>query len=259
MADDDSKSMVSKYYEEKFESLTTRGLFGFVHNKMHQSLESKSNNKKDFDKILELGSGNLRHLRYVREKFSEYHNVDIRMKLMTQYTDKHKIDLDWSVDYKHGCFIKYSENGDSSRVYLHEMSASDLTYFPDNYFDRLVATCLIQHVSEVEKACYEWRRVVRPGGKLDIYIHSEPGMLLRLFRIVFLHKVKDEHGTRHIEFVETEHRYSFLFCKRLLKSVFSEDIVKFTSHPIAFLSWNFSFWKVASITLNSKDVDSISQ
>jgi len=257
MVENDSMSTSSKYYEKKFESLTSKGLFGMVHNNMHRSLESRNKTEQHIDKVLELGSGNLRHLKYVRQTFNEYHNVDIRMNLMTQYSDKHKIDLTWSLDHKHASFLKCQENGDNSRIYFHEMSAHDLAYFPDSYFDRIVATCLIQHVTEVEKACTEWRRVVRPGGTLSLYIHSEPGMVLCSFRMMFLHKVQDDYGTKHIKFVETEHRYSFLFCKNLLKNVFSKDNIEFTSYPLRYLSWNFSFWKIARITINSKETESV--
>jgi SAM-dependent methyltransferase len=168
---------------------------------------------------------------------------------MTQYTDKHGYDLTWSPDHKHASYLTNHEIGHASTVYLHEMSAHDLSYFPDDYFDRVVSTCLIQHVTEVEKACKEWRRVVRPGGTLDIYIHSEPGMLLRFIRMVFLSRVSDENGTKHIDFVESEHRYSFIFCRNLIKTVFGQDSLTFTSYPIYFQSWNFSFWKIARITL----------
>lgn len=255
MNKDDLVILASKYYEEKFETLTSSGLFGVVHNYMHRNLESRNKIKQDNDKILELGAGNLRHLKFVKQKYNEYHNVDIRMNLMTQYCDKNKIDLTWSLDHKHAHFLKYQENGAESKIYLHETSAHNLAYFPDDYFDRIIATCLIQHVTEVERAVYEWKRVVRPGGKLDIYIHSEPRMLLRLFRMVFLHNVRDEHDTKHIRFVETEHRYSFIFCKNLLKTVFGQDNIEFTSYPIRFQSWNFSFWKIARI-LNSKTTES---
>ena len=250
-------SMSSNYYEKKFESLTSKGLFGLVHNKMHRSLESRHKTEQHIDKILELGSGNLRHLKFVSQIFNEYHNIDIRMNLMTQYSDKHNIDLTWSLNHKHASFLKYRENGAEYMVFFHEMSAHDLKYFPDNYFDRIVATCLIQHVTEVEKAVAEWRRVVRPGGTLSIYIHSEPGMVLRAFRMVFLHKVQDAYGTKHIKFVETEHRYSFLFCKNLLKTVFSEDHIEFVSYPFRNLSWNFSFWKITEVTLNLKETEPI--
>jgi len=58
--------------------------------------------------------------------------------------------------------------------------------FPDQCFDRVIATCLIAHLKDPEVALTEWRRVLRKGGELTMYVPCELGFSLRLFRKLFL-------------------------------------------------------------------------
>ena len=64
------------------------------------------------------------------------------------------------------------------------MNAEDLK-FSSSYFDRLIATCLIVHLNDPEKALREWRRVLKPGATATIYVALEPSLALRIFRIMF--------------------------------------------------------------------------
>jgi ubiquinone/menaquinone biosynthesis C-methylase UbiE len=60
------------------------------------------------------------------------------------------------------------------------MNAESLN-FPDAKFDRIIATCLVVHLKNIEKALLEWRRVLKPNGVITMYIALEPSIMLRLF------------------------------------------------------------------------------
>jgi ubiquinone/menaquinone biosynthesis C-methylase UbiE len=73
-----------------------------------------------------------------------------------------------------------------SKVQFRVADAANLN-FVDNSFDRLFSTCLLHHVTNVDSAMSEWRRVVRSGGITSIYLLCDPGMLYRWIRHVISH------------------------------------------------------------------------
>jgi SAM-dependent methyltransferase len=57
------------------------------------------------------------------------------------------------------------------RVRLHHMSAEALE-FPDNYFDKAVSICVLEHIADDEGALRHLHRVLRPGGRLVLSCDS---------------------------------------------------------------------------------------
>ena len=251
----------SSYYDDYFGTLTSTGLMGFFHKLMHRSIERGIKQSDFFDRILELGAGENKHFDSVIHKFNEYHLIDIRYRLLFK-----------SISEKPGLFhliesnetkaefqkVVQSNNNDSfqgiAKLYCSEGNAEKLEEFPNDFFDRVFSTCLIMHLEHPEQSLKESRRVLKDNGRLDIYVHSEPGFLLRIARYISLKGKVNRMGYDHLKFVYTEHRYSFLFLKYLIDDVFSEDEIVWRSHPLPWLSWNFSFWKVATIKITKTNL-----
>jgi SAM-dependent methyltransferase len=236
------------YYENYFRELTSTGAMGLFHKWMHRSIERGIGKQQYFERILELGAGQNRHMDSVIHKYSEYHLVDIRYKLLLDSILENSGEYkSIQISQKHAEFQKTQSPNAGARIFVSDENANQLGRYPNDYFDRVFSTCLIMHLEDPEQALSEWRRILRNNGRLSIYVHSEPGLLLRFARYVGLRGKAKRRGFDHIRFVYLEHRYSFLFLKYLIADVFSEDEIVWDSYPVPLLSWNFSFWKVARI------------
>lgn len=238
------------YYESYFEELTSNGAMGLFHKWMHRSIERGIDKQQYFERILELGAGQNRHMNSVIHKYDEYHLVDIRYKLLLDaFLENSEEYKSVQIGEKQAEFQKIHIPNAGARIFLSDENADQLQRYSDGYFDRIFSTCLIMHLENPEKALGEWRRILRNNGRLSIYVHSEPGLFLRFVRYVGLRGKAKRRGFDHLRFVYLEHRYSFLFLKYLIADVFSEDEIVWDSYPVPLLSWNFSFWKVARISV----------
>ena len=215
-----------KYYYEKFYpsiiGLETKGLFSFLSKYPHYLMEKpfKSNLKLD---ILELGYGKGEHLRFVSKDYNQYIGID-----KNNYAGKSlKVD-------KKLKFIK--------------MNAESLN-FPDTKFDRIIATCLVVHLKNIEKALLEWRRVLKPNGVITMYIALEPSIMLRLFRnMIVKRKVKKLGFTGYDLFIAREHINHAIGTLEFINYIFKDDEKRIKYSPFPFLSWNFNLFAVIHIT-----------
>ena len=44
------------------------------------------------------------------------------------------------------------------------------TGFPDDYFDMVIASDVLEHIADEQKAVSEWRRILKKGGKLIVFV-----------------------------------------------------------------------------------------
>ena len=236
------KTSSNEYYLSHYNNIMTSGLIGFVVSLYHRHLEFGFNSSKHLSRVLELGAGNNEHLPFVRHSYDKYTLSDIRIELLQESIQKSmEITIKGNFEFK---------NPDSDKLFeIQEIDAEDLGVFSDSSFDRVIAGCLILHLKDPEKALREWRRVAKSGGCISIYIHSEPGMLLRFARLMSTSIRGKRMGIDHINFVYSEHKLHFLAIKYLINDIFSSDKVKFRAFPFPFLSWNFSLWKIAQIKI----------
>lgn len=212
---------------------------------MHKSIEKSYSGQPFAKKIIEVGAGNNEHLKFVNNKFEEYHATDIRIDHLQEALEKEL--KNWDRD---SINQMYSFNQGLKKVYFNEIDACDLSFYKDSEFDRLIATCLILHLNNARQALNEWRRVVKHSGFISIYVHSEPGILLRIFRYLFTNLKAHFDGVNHLQFVYTEHLVHYLAIKHLVNEIFQKDQVTIRSYPLPYLSWNFSFWKIITVKVN---------
>ena len=123
-------------------------------------MEKPFESNKDL-RILEVGGGQGEHLSFVVDDYESY--------LLT--------DLD-SGQLKNIDLSKFP------KVFTKKMNAEHLKSASDS-FDRVISTCLLSHLSNPAEALLEWRRVVRDGGKISIYLSTDPSLALRIFRKLF--------------------------------------------------------------------------
>ena len=176
--------------------------------------------------LIEVGSGNGQHFNFSEISTKRYVEVDLRKSINS------KVDPKKAEDY--------------GRDFIQD-DATHLVKFSDFQFDALIATCLLAHLADRETTLMNWRRVVKPGGILSIYIPNEPGILLRLARGLTTKRRIKKRGYNH-EFIHwKEHRNHFPGMRSMIKHVFEKDTIKFRSFPFHFLGWNLGLFTLVEI------------
>jgi SAM-dependent methyltransferase len=114
--------------------------------------------------------------------------------------------------------------------------------YPDESFDRLIATCLLLHLAEPYIALREWRRVVRPGGALDILIPCDPGLAVRSFRRFVTSRRARKFGCDNFGLVNAiEHRNHIYGLLQICAHVFRDDTVARAWRPLPGIpAWNLN-------------------
>lgn len=215
----------NEFYEKNFEVLYATGFTGLLKGFVHKIMESSFNNSK-FEKILEVGAGSGTHLNYVAANFKEFYATDIAVN------------------------EGLSSKAVPEKVFVLAQDAQKLDFRSTN-FDRVIATCLIAHLDNPIQALNEWRRVAKDGGNITIYIPCDPGLLLRLFRFVFLFPKSLLKGMSNFNSsIVLEHRNSYLFIKHAIKKEFANDKIKLTRYPFPLLSWNYNIFAVVNIKVS---------
>jgi ubiquinone/menaquinone biosynthesis C-methylase UbiE len=214
----------SKYYE----SVTYRGLVGLFAKMNHISLEHKPYRKNgDVTKksrILEVGAGHGQHYKYVKDDYKNYLMTDMRPTLLRDLViDNPRI-----------------------KTEAKSVNAEELPY-RDNEFDRLIATCLLIHLRDPEKALREWKRDVRPGGTISIYIPCESGLLLRIAQALSTRRRQKKLGINAKYLHHQEHPYTYPFLISILKNIFGANLT-IRKFPFILGSFDLNLWSVVTIT-----------
>jgi len=208
-------NLQDEYYNQHYNKILNSGLLGFLKNLTHVCIEAGLSKNK-ISKVLELGAGTGYHKRFVRHKYDEYIESDLRRNL------------------------------DQGIV---EVDAENLAKFENSEFDRIIATCLLAHLANPQKALLEWRRCTRNGGLISIYVPCEPGGALRIFRLLTTNLKGRRRGINHYQFHYLEHRNYYINLKYILNLVFSSDEIRVRRFPFPYASWNFNFFSVYQIRI----------
>ena len=221
VAEIDTQSFYDKYYD----LFLYRGFLGKIFTISHKMIEKRFN-KFEGGQILELAATHLYHLKFVKQKFDLYTVSDININAFPKNLPE--------------------------KVQVQQLNALNLNLVSDNTFDRVIVTCLIIHLSDMNSALLEWRRVLKPGGYISIYIHCEPGLLLRISRYFGSNIKAKMLGYEHLKIVYTNHVSHYLSAKYSIQKVFVSDEISISSFPFPKFSWNFNLWKIYTIQKSTK-------
>ena len=218
----------TEIYESVYQELMSKGMVGFVARHLHSGMERPFNGEIYFGKVLEIGAGNGEHYPFVRHSFKEYWESDIRYS---------KCDQD----------LGLQPHSETKKVFLDAQDLSDLS---DNQFDRVIATCVLLHLHDLEGALTQWRRVVLDGGVITIYVPSEPGLLLNIAQYLTTQRKFRKKGVDYHSWQYQEHISHFPRARVLINKVFAEDCVVLKKFPLNFLPWHFTLWGIWQITVS---------
>ena len=228
----------STIYENVYSDVLASGLVGFFSKLLHKDMESPFKPSQLFNVVLEIGSGDGVHRPFVRRRYNEYWQSDIRYEKSI------------------GDNTFASENGKVHSIYL---DAQDLSKFKDSQFDRIIATCVLLHLSDIESALIQWRRVVADGGMITIYTPSEPGLFLSLAQYLTTKRKFEKLGIDYYSWQYQEHISYFPRARVIINKVFINDERSMKKFPINFLPWHFSLWGVHQIRINKPEGDLYAQ
>ena len=155
----DYRSRFSQVYDK---SNYTSPFQALVMRASHRLAERMFGAETYFARVLEIGAGTGEHLPFVRHGFGEYILTDVDPKTLDVAKNK-LISL-------HNGKVKF------------EVQSGDRLTYPDNTFDRVITTHVLEHLYQPHLVVKEWWRVVRDKGVLTILLPTDPGFAWRFGR-----------------------------------------------------------------------------
>lgn len=236
---------VKTYYDEHYEEINFEGVGGAATRFTEAALERKFGSSDFFPRVLELGAAHGEHFPYVNHGFDQYILSDLT---------PHECDIAALVQKRSKRLGTPAPPEDSVK---YELANAEQLPYDDNSIDRILCTCLLHHLQDPDAALKDWRRVVKPGGVVSIYLQNDPGMMVRYTRHLTTHRRSRKVAAANADFLPTkylwarEHRNHVLGLKQLIKYNFADDTVDRWSFPFGpAASWNFNFFSILHITIN---------
>jgi ubiquinone/menaquinone biosynthesis C-methylase UbiE len=230
-----AKDLSIKYYEKFFDQTANKGFNGFLFDFTHKTLElipRLSNGKKRAisSKVLEVGAGLGQHLKFVEKSYSKYTMTDVNPSLMLK-------------------------NNRESKLAKIEYKVADVHNLPftQGSFDRVISTCLLHHLDDVETALSEIKRVIKKGGLVSIYLSCDPGVMNRLLRrLLIIPKARRLGFSEYDIFIAREHKNHFQSIEFMINHVFKGQNIEKKYYPFHIKSWNLNTFCIFQIQINSK-------
>lgn len=226
-------------FQERFsevydELLYSRSLQSSVMRAGHKLVERAFDKRTHFGRVLEIGAGTGEHLPFVQHSFDEYTLTDHSPKTLEVAKRK----------------LASIPNG---KVTFEVQTGSELSY-PDNTFDRLVASHVLEHIYPPHLALKEWRRVLKHGGTMSILIPTDPGMAWRFGRYFGgTRKHAIAQGIAYDYVIAREHVNSCNNLIAILRHYFPKSKEAWWPLPIPSIDFNLFFAFHTSIDKQAED------
>jgi ubiquinone/menaquinone biosynthesis C-methylase UbiE len=223
---------IDDYYNCVYSLVHYKGLLGKFNKSYHKLLENDNCSNNGLN-ILEIGAGNGEHFYFVAKDYQSYILTDLNTKSLKT-------------------FVNQIDSGYRGRVSVVKCNAEKLP-FKRNTFDRVIVTCVLHHIGNIDTALTEIRRVVKSGGEISVYLPCDPGMFYRYIRHFVSHKKQKEiMGTsmKKVKYLwALEHKNHLLGILFVIKKIFILDNVLIKRYPIPKFSWNFNLFFIVKISV----------
>jgi len=214
---------LDRYYAEHYDAVVHGGIGGRIQDAFHAAIEGPYKPDDHLGAVLEVGATKGEHLRFVRHRFDRYVMLDIRDSPAARQTAAVHTGLT-------GAAVEFVV-GD----------AQDLAGIEDESVDRLVSMCLLHHLDDPRGALKQWRRVVKPGGVLSLFVPCDPGLLWRAGRALTTFRSARSKGYSALEirFINAcDHRNHVASLRWMIEGTFADDELRVRKHPWRAGSWN---------------------
>lgn len=107
--------------------------------------------------------------------------------------------------------------------------------FPDNYFDRLIASHVLEHIYHPENALKEWNRIVKNDGVISIALPCDPGIAWRFGRYFSTrHYVKKYgiSGNAYDVYMSLQHINSINNLRSIIEYLFEDKKIYYWPFPL---------------------------
>jgi phosphatidylethanolamine/phosphatidyl-N-methylethanolamine N-methyltransferase len=223
---------VDRYYAEHYDAVVHSGAGGTVQRLFHVAVERPWTARDDFATVLELGATSGEHLEFVRHRYARYVMLDIR-------------------DSSEAREVAVQASRPGAQVEFVVGDAQDLEPIGDESVDRLVSMCLLHHLDDPRTSLRHWRRVVKPGGVLSIFLPCDPGVVWRAGRAATTFRKAKAQGISDLElrYVNAcDHRNHVSSLRWMIEGCFVEDDVTIRRYPFNALdSWNANLFMTFQI------------
>lgn len=222
---DETNDLVARFYRDYYSQVFSgSGIVGRGYRRTHELVE-KGFAESPGDCILEIGAGQAEHLNYVSPNFSTYTMVDL-LEPPEDLLPRLNGRLRWI--------------------------ASDITdcEFPPASFDRIISMCVLHHLQDLTGSLERIRTWMAPGGTFSLFLPSDPGMLNRINRRLFVSRRSRRLGFGQYELVNSrEHRNHYWSIRTELRFQFRDCRIKTRYWPIGVPLADaslFSIWQIQS-------------
>lgn len=200
----------NKFFEKNISKNYLRyqntGIVGYLMDICHKNIENKFIKKNGI--VLEIGPGTSPHVSYLKGNFEKYFMLDTSLYTVNFLKKKFK---------------------DNKKIFI-SRSINNLIPFHNNYFDRIIMSHVLEHVSDPETFLFKIFSKLKKGGYLSISLPTDPGFLWRLGRFyqkAFNVKDKLNLSDRDYDYmIATEHVNSIFNLISILKFHFSKYIIR---------------------------------
>ena len=200
-----------------------KGFASWAKSRSHEYLERPFRSNRDMS-LLELGAGTGEHFRYVADDFDEYVMVDLFEK---------PTETLWEGD---------------SRVSWHVADICDDGLFSGRHFDRVIMTCVLHHLESPLRGLLNIERLVAPGGTFSLYLPTDPGLLSRLARAVFITPKAKANGFKSYELVNArEHRNHYWGLRTEIENVFKSWTIRTHFWPTSISAADINAYSILQI------------
>jgi SAM-dependent methyltransferase len=229
------KKLVDQFYGEYYSKVFNEGgLSGWGFRWTHRLLESNYVKNLDLNKereqafssmkILEIGAGKGEHFPFVKHPFDSYHMLDILPEP-----------------------AEITRLRDPRIVWIQE-DISKTVSLQENYYDRVIVMCVLHHLDDVIASLENIFNSTKIGGYISVFLPSDPGILNRVNRKVFVNPRARKLGFNHYVTVNAlEHKNHFWSLKVILEEFFRNQTVASQFYPFNISSGNatlFSIWSI---------------
>ena len=223
------KNFFEKKISKNYSKYQNQGLVGYLMEICHKSLENKYIKKNGV--VLEIGPGTSPHIRYLNGNFDKYFMLDSSLFTINFLKKKFK----------------------KNKNIIIKRSINSSIPFQNNYFDRIIMSHVLEHISDPENFLFKILSKLKKGGHLSISLPTDPGFLWRLGR--FYQKafnVKNELNLNNQDYdymIATEHVNSIFNLTSILKYNFKNNIVCEEFWPFKFVKF-VDFYLYYNLTIN---------
>ena len=219
---------ISKFYSKKnFQKLYYTGISKFLNDRGHKLLEKDLNESLNYDVTLELGATHGEHFKYVKHQYMIYEMIDIQT----------------SED-----LVKLSTNNEKVVFTLQDIESED--FASGKSYDRILMTCLLHHLNDVDSVLKKIFEVLNEGGRIDILVPCDQNIFWKIGRLLFVYTKLAKVGlsiSNYKTIIKSEHVNTY---REVIDKLgkYDNNLIEKVNWPFKKFTWRFNVYTKLSFS-----------